>query len=91
MKPSVKLKKSDKKHKTVSILINRIQQCENLYLPDLNGQTRKLHSVLTYQMENQRLGCINRDNNGRQNMKKLFDHYMIFGNRPWKYRRGTVL
>ena len=75
MKPSVKLKKSVTKHKTVSILINRISQYDNLYLPDLNGQTRKIHSVLTYQMENQRLGCINRDNNGRQNMKKLSSYY----------------
>ena len=38
MKPSVKLKEPETKHKTVSILINRIQQCENLYL---NGQTRR--------------------------------------------------
>ena len=66
-------------------------RCDNLYLPDLTSQTRKIHSVLTYQMENQRLGCINRDSNGRQNIKKLFDYYLMFKTRPERYKRGVVL
>ncbi|MCJ7637949.1 MAG: hypothetical protein MUO21_10710, partial [Nitrososphaeraceae archaeon] len=38
--------------------------CENLYLKFENDPTqkkRKIHSVLTYKMENKRNGCINRD------------------------------
>ena len=66
-------------------------RCENLYLPDKTGHLRKIHSVLTYQMENQRLGCINRDRNGRQNIRKLFFHYMATGDRPERYRRGYEL
>ena len=30
--------------------------CKNLYLPDKKGTLRKLHSVLTYKMENNRYG-----------------------------------
>ena len=26
-------------------------KCENIYLPDKKGKVRKIHSVLTYQME----------------------------------------
>ena len=62
-------------------------RCDNLYLPDRQGQIRKIHSVLTYQM-NQGLGCINRDSNGRQNIRKLFEYYLETGERPEKYRRG---
>ena len=65
--------------------------CDNLYLPDLTGQERKLHSVLTYQLQKRRLGCINRDSNGRQNIRKLFHSYMDTGDRPERYRRGTIL
>ena len=36
------------------------KKCENLYLPDKKQVVRKLHSVLTYQTENNRSGCINR-------------------------------
>jgi len=37
------------------------EKCENLHLSDKNGDYRKQHSILTCQMKNQRLGCINRD------------------------------
>jgi len=51
----------------------------------------KLHSVLTYQMPNKRLGCINRDRNAVLNMKKLVNHYLK--TRKWleKYKRDTKL
>jgi len=62
-------------------------RCDNLYLPDQKGQIRKIHSVLTYPM-NQGLGCINRDSNGRQNIRKLFRYYLETGGRPEKYQRG---
>jgi hypothetical protein len=35
--------------------------CENLYIPDKKNILQKIHSVLTYQMENKWNGCINRD------------------------------
>ena len=36
----------------------------------------KIHTFLTYKMENNRLDCINRDKNSTFNMKKFFDHYI---------------
>lgn len=33
-------------------------KCENLYLPDKKNKLQKLHTVLTYKMENNRYGCI---------------------------------
>ena len=63
----------------------------NLYLEDKTSKLRKLHSVLTCQMENNRKGCINRDYNGCLNMKKIFNHYMKTNERPLKYCRGYDL
>jgi len=51
---------------------------KNMYLPDKTGKSRKLHSVLTYQMENKRMGCINRDKNACYNIEKLYKHYMRY-------------
>ncbi len=65
--------------------------CENLYLPDLKGKTRKLHSVLTYKMENKQIGCINRDENAVNNMIKIVNHYLDKKERPLKYQRGYDL
>jgi len=64
--------------------------CENLYLKfkkDPKQKERKMHSILTYKMENKRLGCINRDKNGCKNIQKVFKCYMESGERPEKYRR----
>jgi hypothetical protein len=47
-----------------------------------------MHSILTFKMENNRLGCINRDKNGCQNIKKLFNNYINTGTIPERYRRG---
>jgi len=67
-------------------------RCENLILPSpITGTNYKMHSILTYKMENNRLGCINRDKNGCYNIKKLFDTYMTSGNRPEPYRRGVKI
>ena len=46
------------------------EKCENLYQHDKKGIIRKIHSVLTYQMENKQIGCINRDKNAVYNMEK---------------------
>lgn len=64
------------------------ERCGNLYLPDLKNKKRKIHSVLTYQMENKRMGCINRDVNGCKNIQKLFQSYVSTGDIPLKYRRS---
>ena len=65
------------------------KRCENLILPSpVTGKNYKMHSILTYKMENNRLGCINRDKNGCYNIKKLFYSYMNSGVIPEAYRRG---
>jgi hypothetical protein len=66
------------------------EPCENLYLKfkkDPKQKERKIHSILTYQMENNRKGCINRDKNGCKNIQKVFNSYIETGERPEKYRR----
>jgi hypothetical protein len=65
--------------------------CKNLYLPDANGVIRKLHSVLTYKMENRQIGCINRDENAVNNMIKIVNHYLNKKERLLKYRRDYDL
>jgi len=54
------------------------KKCENIYLPDKKGVQRKIHSVLTFQMENKRMGCINRDMNAVNNMVKIVKTYLIY-------------
>ncbi|AYV84837.1 MAG: hypothetical protein Hyperionvirus42_13, partial [Hyperionvirus sp.] len=66
------------------------QRCNNLYL-EHNSKFRKLHSVLTYQMNNNRMGCINRDWNAVLNMRKIVQHYLRTGERLERYRRGTKI
>ena len=68
--------------------------CENLYLKfkkDPKNKERKMHSILTYKMENNRKGCMNRDKNGCKNIEKVFKSYMETGERPEKYRREYKL
>ena len=61
--------------------------CENLELPDKQGKMRYKHSILTYQMENKRMGCLNRDNNSVNNMIKIVEYYFEKGKRPYRYTR----
>ena len=68
--------------------------CENLYLKfkkDPKNKERKIHSILTYKMVNNRKGCMNRDKNGCKNIEKVFKSYMEKGERPEKYRREYKL
>ena len=66
----------------------------NFYITDKINKKRKLHSVLTFQMENtenesnNRIDCINRDYNGCLNIRKLFHSYMKNKTRPERYCRG---
>lgn len=62
---------------------------ENIYLPDKKGKSRKIHSILTYQTENKRLGCINRDENSVNNMIKLIKYYFEYKDRPEVFKRGN--
>jgi len=55
----------------------------NLRVRDKEGKKRSIHRVLTYQMENKRLGCINRDKNACYNMEIIYNHYL-------EYCRGNV-
>jgi hypothetical protein len=60
-------------------------------LPDKNRFIRKMHSILTYQMENKRTGCINRDKNSVNNMAKITNHFLEKREIPERYRRGFDL
>lgn len=65
--------------------------CDNLYLPDAKKRMRKMHAILTFKMENKRLGCINRDNNGVCNIRKLAQHFLKTGERLRRYSRNVNL
>jgi hypothetical protein len=67
------------------------EKCTNLYLPDKKGVDRKKHSILTYQMENNRMGCINRDNNAVNNMVYLVQYFLKYKNRPENFKRSCKL
>ena len=57
------------------------------YVKLLVDEINKNKTILTYKMENNRKGCINRDKNGCKNIQKVFKTYMETGVRPEKYRR----
>ncbi len=64
---------------------------ENLNLPNKLGKFRKIHSILTYKMENNRIGCINKDENAIRNME-LISKFSIEGKgRPKKIIKGSNL
>jgi len=63
-------------------------KCENIYLPDKKGELRKIHSVLTFKTENQRLGCINRDENSVRNIQKITNYFLKNKDRPEKFKRS---
>jgi len=70
------------------------EKTENLYLPikkDGEEKMKKIHSVLTYKMDNGRLGCINRDKNAIHNMKYITEYYLEHRRRPDRYTRGYIL
>jgi hypothetical protein len=67
------------------------EENDNLYLPDKKGIYREMHSILTFQMENKRMGCINRDNNAVSNMVKLVKYFIKTGKRLLKFRRDYKL
>jgi hypothetical protein len=62
-------------------------KCENMYLPDKKGTERKIHSILTYQTESKRMGCVNRDENAVNNMIKIVNTFIKDKTRPERFRR----
>jgi len=97
--PNLSVKRKLKEHfkiynidefRTSCLCYRTEEPCNNLYLvfkKDPIKKERKIHSILTYKMENERIGCINRDKNGCYNIRKLFNSYMESGEIPLKYRR----
>ena len=67
------------------------EKCDNLMVTSKDGIKRSIHSVLTYKNENKGYGCINRDKNSVNNMKKIVSSYLLNKERPLKYRRDHKL
>ena len=73
------------------------KKCEHLHLnlPDkkdpIKKTLQKMHAILTYKMENNRLACINRDKNGCKNIQKIFNFFIKTGERPYNYRRDVKI
>jgi len=61
-----------------------------MYLPDKKGVERKIHSILRYQTESKRMGCINRDENAVNNLLKIVNTYLLNKTRPEKFRRDYM-
>lgn len=76
----------EKNKKTIDKIMNILKNLRSKW-----EQSRKLHSVLTYKMENNRLGCINRDLNACLNIRKLLNHYLKNGDRPLRFQRSYKL
>jgi len=67
--------------------IEKITEEEKSIILTNKNKTRELHHVLTFKMENNRKGCINRDRNACLNMKKIYKYYIETGERPTVYCR----
>ncbi len=74
-------------YKTSKLNYKTEEKCSNIKLPDKTGTLRKIHSVLTYKMENGSIGCINRDRNACINMLKIVSHHIKTGERVPSFRR----
>ena len=69
-------------------------RCENLKIIGANGRRRRLHPVLskatlsvTFQMENKRKGCINRDLNAVSDMRIIVEQRLVDQTRPARFCR----
>ena len=67
------------------------ERCKNLFIKDQTGKSRKIHSVLTYKTESNRLGYINRDKNAVNNYEKIIRYWLEEGKMPENYRREKIL
>ncbi len=67
-------------------------RCDNLYLKNIeNNKYEKIHSVLTFKMENGKMGCINRDRNAVLNMNKIISQILTDGTYPEVFLRTTKM
>ena len=62
----------------------------NIKLLDKDGKLRKKHAILTYKMENKRIGCINRDKNSCLNLLKIYEHFLKTGGERLENFRRSV-
>jgi len=71
------------------------QVCQHLRLQFLdkkcNYHNDEMYSILTYKMENNRIGCINRDNNSVKNMYKIINHFLTYRAFPENFIRTTKI
>ena len=67
------------------------EESDNLWLQGKNKKLYKKHSILTYKMDNNRLGCIDRDKNGCQNIKSYIIVILHQVTIPLVYRRDYKL
>jgi hypothetical protein len=97
--PGISLKRKLSKHfqvlsldefRTSKLNHKTEQENGNLVINNKKRGRRELHSVLTYKMENKRLGCINRDLNAVLNMRKIVDSYLQTGKKPPAFCRGQI-
>jgi len=77
--------------RTSKLAFHTQEKTKCLYLPDKKNKMRKRHPILTYQMENNRKGCINRDKNACKNIQLVFDSIIETGERPERFRRNYKL
>ena len=77
--------------RTSTLGLNGEERCGKLSYVDKIGKTRKLHSVLTYKMLNNKIGCINRDNLGVKNIRKIAMEWITKKEIPLRFRRGYKL
>lgn len=62
--------------------------CGNLRVQNIEGKSFSVHSVLTYQTESKRYGCIGRDLNAVRNMCKLVHNWLKHGERVSNFQRS---
>ena len=64
------------------------EYCNNLYSTDKDGIKRQVHSILTFKMEDNRIGCIHRDLNSVLNIRKIVAGYLNKNIRLPNFTRG---
>jgi hypothetical protein len=83
--PKVRLTKTEQKNQITAAKYNDVILAK--YKPDLI----KMHPILTYKQENERIGCINRDRNSVFNMRTIVRQFLSTGERPARFTRAVVI
>ena len=74
-------------YKTSAINYKTQEKNENMYIVDKKGALKKQHSILTYKMENERKGCINRDKCAVNNFDYITKYFLEKRERPEVFKR----